>query len=162
MKFVDWYNNASEMKKNLFLLGIITAIGFAATFIFFFMNNPGVPFGWLFGSAIEIVCYITIVKGTSFLLDPNKLNPKRGLLAPLFMILRLALYAGGLVLAAFATYRWGSMASSYLNFWAVFAAYMPLPALLLFTTIYRLKKQQSEVKPVPEEEKENKDAEEND
>ena len=162
MKVTDWYNNASEPKKNIFLLGIVTAIGFAATFIFFFMNNPGVPLGWLFGSAIEIVCYITIVKGTTFLLDPNKLNRKRGFLAPLFMVLRLALYAGGLVLGAFCTYKWGTMACSYLNFWAVFAGYMPLPILLVFVTIYRLKKQQTETPVAPQPSDDNKDAEEND
>ena len=161
MKVLDWYNNTTEMKKNLFLLTIIGLLGLAVTSIFFFMNNPGVPFGWALGTMIEIICYITIAKGTSFLLDPNKLNRKRSLLAPLFMILRLLLYAGGLVLAAFATYRWGSMSSSYLNFWALFAGYMPLPALLLFTTIYRLKKQPAETKPAVEE-KEDKDAEEND
>lgn len=127
----------------------IALLGFLATSVFFFLSNPGVPLGWLFGSAIEIVCYITIVKGTSFLLDPNKLNRKRGLIAPLFMLLRLALYAGGLVLAAFATFRWGSMSSSYLNFWAVFAAYMPMVVLLLFVTFYRLKKQ-SPVEQKPE------------
>ena len=154
MKLVDWYNSASEMKKNIFLLSVIALIGLAATFIFFFLNNPGVSLGWLLGSAIEIICYITIVKGTSFLLDPKGLDKKRAILAPVFMLLRLALYAGGLVLAAFCTFRWGSNASSYLNFWAVFAGYMPMVALLLFTTLLRLRKpktEPSEIEEKPEE-----------
>jgi len=140
MKLVEWYNKTSDTKKNLFLLGIVTLCGFAVTSIFFFLNNPGVPLGWLFGSIIELICYLSIVKGTAFMLDLNSLDRKKGYLAPLFMFMRLALYAGGLILAAFATFRWGSMSSSYLNFFAVFAGYMPMVVLLLIVTFGRLKK----------------------
>lgn len=136
--------------KNVFLLLIIALIGFAATFVFFFLNNPGVPLGWLLGSLIEIAGYLSIVKGTSFLLDPNHLNRKRSLLAPLFMILRVLVYGGGLVLAALSTFRWGSISSCYLHLFSLVAAYLPVYVLLLFTTIYRLKKEpkKEEVAPV--------------
>ena len=140
MKLTEWYNKTSDTKKNLFLLGLITFAGFAATFIFFFNNNPGVPLGWLLGSIIELICYLSIVKGTAFMLDPSSLDRKKGYLAPLFMFMRLGLYAGGLILAGFATFRWGSMSSSYLNFFAVFAGYMPMVVLLLIVTFGRLKK----------------------
>ena len=161
MKFVDWYNKKSEMVRNIILLVMIALLGFLVTSIFFFMNNPGVPLGWLFGSAIEIIAYFTIAKGAAFMLDPNHLNRKRGLMAPLFMILRFALYAGGLVLAAFATYRWGSPSCSYLNVWAVFVSYLPLHVVLLFATFFRLKKEKVE-KLEKEEKSVSGDGEEND
>lgn len=151
MRLVDWYNKRSEEGRNIFLLVLIAIAGFAATFIFFFLNNPGVPLGFLFGSLIEIIAYITIVKSAKFMLDPNGLSRKKALLAPLFMVMRFLLYAGGLVLGAFATYRWGSMSCSYLNFWAVFAGYMPMVVILLFTTLYRLKRAPSNPAPKQDE-----------
>ena len=161
MKLVDWYSKTTETKKNLFLLGMVTLSGFIALSIFFFTGNPGVPLGWLFGSAIEIICYITIVKGASFMLDPNSLSRKKSLLVPLFVALRLSLYGGGLILSAFATFRWGSMSCSYLNIWSTFAAYLPLYVILSAATIYRLKKQQAEA-PKAELVKHDDNGEEND
>ena len=158
MRLSQWFSKASEAKQNTFILGVVALVGFVCLSVFFFLNNPGVPLGWLLGSVIEIVAYITIVKGASFLLDPSSLNRNKGYLAPLFMFVRLGLYTGGLVLAAFASFSWGSLESSYLNFFAVFAAYMPMVVVLIFTTVYRLKKSQASA---PKKD-ENKEGEEND
>lgn len=138
-KFAKSYKTWKDGTKNLFLLAAIALIGFLALLFGFFIGNPGLPLGWLLGSAIEIFAYFTIDRGSSFLLSSDA-DPKKGALGAFFGVFRMALYAAGLVLGGFATYRWGSMASSYCNVWTVFAGYLPMGVVLICITFFRSKK----------------------
>ena len=140
-KFSNSYKTWKDGTKNLFLLAMIALLGFLALLFGFFIGNPGLRLGWLLGSAIEIFAYVTIDRGSSFLLSPVA-DPKKGALGAFFGIFRMALYAAGLVLGGFATYRWGSMASSYCNVWTVFSGYLPMGFVLICTTFFRCKKEE--------------------
>ncbi len=138
------YNGWKDEQKNLFILACIGIAGFLILLFGFFIDNPGLPIGWVLGTGIELIAYFTIYKGASYLLDPEDKNGKRGYLMAVFAMGRLLLYAGGLVLAAFCTFVWGSMAHGYCNLWTVFAGYMPEFIVLVIATMIRIKR-----KPAP-------------
>lgn len=121
-----FYVNLSEKGKNLFLLIAITVVVFLALCPFFFFSNPGVPLGWLVGSAIEVACFFLLYLGTSVLVEhPTKMSA--GGFSVLFFFLRMALFAGGLVIAGFCTFKWKN---NWLNIWSVAAAYLPLTGVM--------------------------------
>lgn len=126
MTLAERFNKWDEYRKNLFIL---SAFGIFVTILllpFCFFSLPGVPFGFLLGSIVSLIAYITIVKGSSLLLTGNGGAATTGLTF-VFVILRFALYGGVLVLAAFCTYRWNF---AWLNFWGVFSGIIPMPALI--------------------------------
>lgn len=137
------YSSWSDERKNFMILVIIALVGFAVFCFGFFMNNPGLPLGWLLGSVIELICYVTIVKGSSFILDGSG-DSKRGLLGAAFGTLRLVLYAAGLVVGGFCTYSWGTVSNGYCNIWTVFGAYLPVLFVVIFATLLRNKKSEPE------------------
>ncbi len=150
-KLAERYNNWCDEEKNLFIFACIGVVGFLILLFGFFIDNPGLPIGWLLGTAIELVAYFTIWRGTAFLLDPQDKDGKRGYLMAVFALGRLFLYAGGLVLAAFCSFVWGTLAHGYCNLWTVFAGYMPEFIVLIFVTFFRLKKKPAAA-PAPKEE----------
>lgn len=135
-RFANW----SEFQKNLFILLAIALVGTLVSVIFIFLDNVGVLLGWLAGSAVNLIAYITIAKGAAFVLDQSDLSGKRGYLTAVFGMFRFLLYAGVLVLAGFASFRWGSLEHGYLNLVAVALALMPNWVVLLIMTYSRLKK----------------------
>ena len=109
----------------------MAVFGIVSTVPFIFLDNVGVMLGWILGSIINLIAYITIVRGSNALLHAGS-NGKVGLLAALGFVLRLMLYAAGLTLAAFCTFRWNS---HFLHFWFVFAAMLPIYPILIITTL---------------------------
>ena len=146
-KHADWYLKRSEEGKNFFILAAIAVLGLLVFVFGFFIDQPGLPLGWLLGSVIELFGYVTIVKGASFLLGTG--NSKKGYLMALFSALRLLLYASGLLLAALCTYYWKN---NILNLWTVFGAYVPMAPVVLITQFAKIKK--NAAKPAEPENKE--------
>ena len=142
-KFVDKYSSWKDEKKNLFILACVALVGAIACIPFIVIDNIGVLFGWLLGSAVNIFAYYSIVKVSEATLDPDA-SSKRGYFMALFAMLRLALYAGVLFLAAFATFRWGSMAHGYCNIVSAALALMPTWIVVVITTFFRAKKEEKE------------------
>ncbi|MBQ7250096.1 MAG: hypothetical protein IJS37_01960 [Bacilli bacterium] len=140
-KFVDKYSSWKDEKKNLFILACVALVGAIACIPFIVVDNIGVLFGWLLGSAVNIFAYYSIVKVSEATLDPDA-SSKRGYFMALFAMLRLALYAGVLFLAAFATFRWGSMAHGYCNIVSAALALMPTWIVVVITTFFRAKKEE--------------------
>ena len=138
------YETWSEAGKNIFILACIAVFGALVCLPFCFFDNIGVLFGWLLGSAVNVFAYVSIAKGASWLLGGK--SAKMGYLSALFALLRLALYAGGLVLAAFCSFRWGSLSHGYCNLVSLALAYMPMWIVLLIATLIRNKKAQPEAK----------------
>lgn len=126
MTLAERFNNWDEFRKNVFVLSAFAILVTALLLPFCFFNLPGVPFGFLVGSIVSLIAYLTIVKGSSLLLSGNGGAASAGLTV-LFVTLRLALYGGILVLAAFCTFRWNF---AWLNFWGVFAGIVPMPILI--------------------------------
>ena len=142
-KFIEKYNSWSEEKQNLFLLFVIALVGALACVPFIFLDNVGVLFGWLLGSAVNIFAYFSIYKVAEATLNPDATS-KRGYFMALFAMFRIALYAAVLVLAAFATFRWGTMTHGYCNIVSAALALMPTWIVVFLTTFFRNKKAKKE------------------
>jgi hypothetical protein len=127
-----FYSKLSENGKNVFILVAIALLGLVVLAPFFFFQNVGLGFGWILGSGIEILCYLSILWGAKIITDAQTKHPGTIALAALFSILRLALYAGGLVLGAYYTYK---LKTNWLNVWTVFVAYLPLGFVLAITAL---------------------------
>ena len=144
-KFVDKYSSWSEEKRNLFLLLVITIVGALVCVPFIFLDNIGVLFGWLLASAVNMFAYFSIYKVAEATLTPDATS-KRSYFVALFAMLRLALYAGVLVLSAFATFRWGTLAHGYCNIVSAALGLMPTWIVVLFTTFFHANKEKKENK----------------
>ena len=139
MGLSDRYAKWSEFQQNLFWILAITVFGLAVSVGFVFVDNIGVMLGWLLGSAVNIFAYVSIFKGASYLLS-NSTSTKTGYLSIVWSLLRFVLYAGALLLAGFASFKWGSLSHSYCNLIAVGLALMPTWIVLLLTTFFRKEK----------------------
>lgn len=159
MSFRNSYDSWSDFKKNLFILLIIVAVGALVTAGFIFVDNVGVLLGWLLGSVVNIIAYITIEKGAGYLVETSgSESSKRGYLAIVFNLSRLILYAGALILSAFASFKWGSLSHGYCNLVSCALALMPTWITLLVVTFKRARHldepvKKEEAKPEEEEEK---------
>ena len=153
--FVNRYAAWSDMKKNMFLLLMIAVAGTLISIPFIFLENVGVLLGWLLGSAVNFVAYVSIAKFSAAVLSQNQ--SKFGYFAMVGGFLRFLLYAGALVLAGFASFRWGTLAHGYCNLISCALALMPTWILLVCTTLFRNAK--SAKKPVEEKKTENPEEE---
>lgn len=122
-----FYSKLSETGQNLFILIAIALIGLVALSPFFFFSKVGLGLGWFLGSGIEILCYLSIVFAAKVMGDTSGKHSGLIGLAVVFSFARLALYAGGLALSAFYTYK---LKTDWLNMWTVFVAYLPLGFVL--------------------------------
>ena len=135
-KLLDRFYSWSEMKQNLFILLVVAIIGAAICVPFIFLDNIGVLLGWLLGSAVNILAYVSIAKGSSLILATGD-SSKHGYWAMAWASIRLLLYAGSLLLAGFASFIWGSLAHGFCNIIAVALALMPTWITLLVGTMIR-------------------------
>lgn len=135
-RLVEKYESWSEMGKNLFILIVIAIIGALISVIFLVIDNVGVLLGWLLGSAVNLIAYISIYKGSSYLLSTSQSSSK-GYLAALWSLIRFLLYTGSLLLASFASFKWGSLSHGYCNLISTALALMPTWIVLVFATVIR-------------------------
>jgi hypothetical protein len=134
-----FYAKLSETGKNVFILTTIAIIGFVLLTPFFLLGNAGLPLGWLLGSTIEVLCYLSIVFGSGLLTNTGgKKGAVAAGLAVLFYSLRLICYAGGLVLGGLCTFKWKN---DLLSVWTVFAGYLPLLFVLAVSAFVKSKKE---------------------
>lgn len=130
------YESWTEMGKNLFILVVIAIVGVIASIPFIFLENVGVLLGWLLGSAVNLFAYVSMAKGSHYILS-NSSSAKYGYLAMAWALLRILLYVGALVLAGFASFRWGSLSHGYCNLISLALALMPTWLTLVFGTMLR-------------------------
>lgn len=124
----------------LVIVALVVALGLIP---FIFFSHLDVVLGWLLGSLIEIICFLTILKSSSSMAKVAKGgNAAVAGLSILWYFLRILLYAAGLVIGALCTFKSAEWFGGfdYFNFWAVFASYMPLPIVLLITGLIFNKK----------------------
>ena len=133
---VEKYRNWSDFKKNMFILLMVALFGAIVGIGFIFIDNIGVLLGWLLGSAVNIFAYATMYYGSKRLLAPDT-DPKKGYFALIWAVLRLAFYAGCLLLSGFASFKWGTLAHGYCNLIATALALMPTWVMLVITTFLR-------------------------
>ena len=152
-KFVDKYKSWDDFHRNVFILCCISVIGALVGVGFIFLDNIGVLFGWLLGSVVNMVAYVTIAKGSARLLTPST-EPKQGYFALVGAVLRLFLYAGVLLLSGFCSFKWGTLSHGYCNLIATSLALMPTWIVLVITMLIRAPKLNA--KPTPKAEDEEK------
>ena len=157
-RLVEKYESWGEMGKNLFILIVIAIVGALISLVFLVADNVGVLLGWLLGSAVNIFAYVSIYRGSVRLLSHSD-SPKQGYFAILWAFLRIALYAGALFLAGFASFKWGTLSHGYCNIIATALALMPTWIVVVITTFARANKNKSEPKPVEPPKEENKEDE---
>ena len=153
MSFSERYQKWSTFKQTLFILLAVALVGALASCAFIFIENIGVLLGWLLGSAINIFAFVSISKGASFTLDPNDTKGHKAILVAGFGMLRVMLYGGALLLAGFASFRWGSLEHGYCNIISTALALMPNWIVLLIHTFASSKKKPEEKKEEPEGDK---------
>jgi hypothetical protein len=99
-------------------------------------NYPYVayPFGWLLGSVIEILAYLTIIKMSKSLLTKKADHPVTMGLALLSGSLRMFLWASGLLVSAICTFKseWFGGFNAF-NFYTCAIAYLPMLFIVLLT-----------------------------
>lgn len=131
MGFKERIKNMDEHKLALLVLCAVGIFVFLCLTPFFFFNNPGVPLGWLLGTAIEIFNFWSIIFSSSMILATAEGKKVKGVaFSTIFVFLRLALWAGGLALGGLCTYKWNN---NWLNVWSVFAAYVPMTIAVAIT-----------------------------
>lgn len=145
-KFATW----SEFKQILFVLIVVALLGAIISCIFIFVENVGVLWGWLLGSAVNLFAYITIYKGSAAVLNSAKGHGMAGGMAIALGGLRFLFYAGALLLSGFASFKWGSLAHGYCNLISCALALMPTWITLVIVLFFRAKK--AEKKPNPTDE----------
>lgn len=145
MKLAERYVKWEEEKRLLFWLIVVDVFGLAVFVPFFLLSNSGLFFGWLLGSAVEIICYLTMVYGSSLVLDysSKRGGRERGIAVTLaFAALRFLLAVGSLVLAAFLTFKTEGKA---INFFTTAGAYLPLVIVsIVFTLIHNREKKKGD------------------
>ncbi len=142
MRLIQWYKNQDENRRNILLLTSLALIVFLCLVPFFFFSQPGVPLGWLLGSVIEIAAYASIAFGASVMFDQDNPNKTRGFLSIAFGSVRLLVYGAGLVAGALLTFKYNEPVI-WLNFWTVFAGYMPMNIVLLVVSYRRVKRKKA-------------------
>ena len=142
-RYMSW----SDEGKTFFWLIIADVVIFLALIPFFLLSNMGIPLGWLLGSVAVCLCYLSMIKGSGFILrlanDPNGRN--RGMaIALAFSLVRLFLMAGVLLFAAFMTFK---VEGNFVNFFSTAAAYLPLILVSIIFTITRKKQHKPSLSP---------------
>lgn len=134
MNMAGFYVRLSQEKKAVFWLLLIALVGFLLqTPLFFFYDLKGYsyPLGWLLGSAVEIVSYLSILR-FSRAVSPQEGSSRGALSVALSSILRFLLYGIVLVISAFCTFHsdWLGGFDAF-NFFTSFGGLFPLPFVLL-------------------------------
>lgn len=155
MSLAKRYVSLNDEGKTLFWLVFVDVAILLMLTPFFFLSNIGIPLGWLLGSSVSILCYITMVKGSGLLMRvPASANGRnKGMaIAAVFSVLRLVLMLGALALAAFFTFK---AEGNFLNFFTTAGAYLPLVIVaVVFVLVHNHRKKKSgEAAPIGEGEK---------
>ena len=153
MSLKQRYSGLSDEGKTVFWLIIADVLVLVGLLPFFFFSNMGLPLGWLLGAVIVLLCYISMVKGSSFILSvavtENGRNKGRAW-AVVFAFLRFALMIGALIVSAVFTFK---VEGGYINFFTCAAAYLPLILVaVIFTLAHKKNKEDTKVAKVELEE----------
>lgn len=139
-------------KKDFVLLCLFYAVIFVLLSPLFFLRHSEWPLGWLLGGAVSIFAYWSISKIPSLLLSKDS----QGLTISSMALMggRLFLYAASLVSSAICTFRpewFGGW--NLLSFWAVVIAIIPMPFVVILSSLHENKKDPAVTTLTPVEEK---------
>lgn len=128
---IKWFSKLNDEKKDIFILVSLGLIVFVCLCPLFLIDKGAWPLGWLLGSVIEVICYITILQ-LSAALTSSEVKTSNTVKSFVGSIGRFFLYAVGLVISAICTFKsewFGGFAG--FNFFAVALSYLPLPIVVM-------------------------------
>jgi hypothetical protein len=164
MSTANKFNSMDATHKAFWILLVITLSVSLCLFPFcFYKSEDGYPFssllwGWLLGSAIELLCYATIIKMSNTLFAKQEGHNVTTGIAVLSAAARLFLWGVGLLVSAICTFKkeWFGGFQAF-NFFTTAAAYLPMLFVVLLTQFHEVKKDNTTpVTSVHEEEGEEK------
>lgn len=127
------YKNLNANDKCLLWMGIVFGVVLVLMIpLFFFTLEDGyplmaIPFGWILGSAAEIISFVTISWMSKSIANPNA----KGGSAIFSALLRVVIYAGVLLLSAISTFRSDMLGGfNYINFFSTAAGLLPMLAII--------------------------------
>jgi len=154
--------NAMDATHRAFWILLMIAGGVSLCFLplCFFKSESGYPYssllwGWLLGSAIELLAYFTITMMSKSLFSKQGGHPVTTLITVLSAGARLLLWTIGLLVSAICTFKseWFGGFRAF-NFFTCAAAYLPMLFVVLLTQLHDAKKEDTVSKTsVHEEEK---------
>ena len=136
---LTFYQKLDNDKKIFFWLSLIGLVVYLALMpLYFFGVDRGYqwPNGWLLGSLVELISYLTLLLMTNSL--AKKAGEKNVIVVILNSLLRPFLYVVVLAIAAICSFRseWFGGFDMF-GFWAVFASLMPMPIALVIVHFVR-------------------------
>jgi hypothetical protein len=136
---VKWFVRLSAEKKDLFILSVFYVFVFLCLTPCFFLKHSEWPWGWLLGSAVSVFSYWSISQMPGMLLNRDP-SAKKSVKAVVFALLRFALLASALFIGAICTFRseWFN-GWNLINFFAVMLSYIPMPILLVVSSLIKAK-----------------------
>lgn len=130
---LNFYMKLNRDRKVFFWLAILALVVYLALMpLYFFGLDKGYqyPNGWLFGSAVELVCYFTLIK-MSDVLTKDVSNRKTALVI-VSSFIRPLLYVVVLGLSGICTFKSEWLGGfDMFSFWTSFASLLPMPTVIL-------------------------------
>ena len=142
------FNSMDATHKTFWILLMVAFCVSLCLFPFcFFKSDDGYPYssllwGWLLGSAIELLCYFTIIIMSNALFAKSEGHGAITGIAVLSAGARLFLWGLGLLLSAICTFKseWFGGFRGF-NFFSTAAAYLPMLFVVLLTQFHEVRKE---------------------
>lgn len=137
---LERYLNLKFEHRNIVIMLAISIGVFCALTPLFLIEQGPYAMGWLLGSLLSVLCYISMYKGNEYLLS-NSNDPKNGYLAVLFYGARFLIMGASLIISAICTFQSGWFNGFNLfNFWTTAAGYLLLFVYIPIITLFDSKK----------------------
>lgn len=147
---VNFYLKLNRDEKVFFWLAILALVVYLALMpLYFFGLDKGYqyPNGWLLGSIVELLSYITLIKMSNSLASSQNKNTA---LVVASSFIRPFLYVVVLGISGICTFKSEWLGGfDMFSFWTAFASLLPMPIVILITHFVdasKAKKQTSEEK----------------
>lgn len=131
---VNFYLKLNRDKKVFFWLTILAIVVYLALMpLYFFGVDKGYqyPNGWLLGSLVELLSYISLIKMSNALTTSEKKNVGLVVLSSFLRPLLYVLVLGASGVCTFKSEWFGGF--DMFSFWTSFASLLPMPIVILIT-----------------------------
>ncbi len=123
----NWLSKLSQLSKMVLLASLVGVVLTLLSTIFIIFDMWDWTVGVLIGSAIEVICIVTLYAGVDYFTKEQNYT-----YFALFYLIRIILFAGGIVLAACLTYVAHIKA---INVFGVLIGYTPMQFVVIMVAI---------------------------
>jgi hypothetical protein len=142
------FSTDSNFKALWIMIAVAIVVFVGLSPLFFFSSSDGhslaaFPLGWLLGSAVEILAFLTMIHVSVSLLDSKNGNDAVAIKSVVYSLLRLFLWTIVLVFSAICTFKSEWIGGFYwFSFYTVAAASLPMLFIVLATQFHFLRKKE--------------------